>query len=80
MIVSPRTQEAHDSLKEDARAFALRTDRDEIAPGASGRVAIVVDKSAFSSENGPVDLALELFRHDGLLNALVVLDHRLARE
>jgi hypothetical protein len=55
-------------------------DRDEIPPGASGRVAVVVDKSAFISKNRPADLVLELFRHDGLLNALLVLDHRLARE
>jgi hypothetical protein len=67
-------------FREEAKPFALHMDRDEIPPGASGRVAVVVDKSAFTSKDGPADLALELFRQDGLLNALVVLDHRLARE
>jgi len=67
-------------FKKQAKPFALRTDREESAPGATGRVAIVVDKSAFASENGLTDLVLELFRHDGQLNAVLVLDHRLARE
>jgi hypothetical protein len=63
----------------EAKPFALRTDRDEIAPGESGNVAVVVDRSAFTTENGPVDLALELYRHDGLRETYVLLDERLAR-
>lgn len=62
------------------RPFALRMDSTEIAPGASGTLAVVADQSAFTSEKGPVDLALELFRHDGLQQAFVLLDHNLARK
>jgi len=63
------------------RPFALRTDRDEIAPGQSGTVAVVVDRSAFKTEHGLVDLlALELYRHDGLMDTHVLLDRRLVRE
>jgi uncharacterized protein (TIGR02268 family) len=64
----------------DPRRFALRQDRDDIAPGESGNVAVVVDRSAFQAENGPVELVLELYRQDGWRQAFVVLDQRLARE
>jgi uncharacterized protein (TIGR02268 family) len=64
----------------DPRRFALRQDRDDIAPGESGNVAVVVDRSAFQTENGPVELVLELYRQDGWRQAYVVLDDRLARE
>jgi ABC-type thiamine transport system substrate-binding protein len=64
----------------EEKPFALRTSQDEIVPGASGYVAIVADKDAFSSKSGPVDLVLQLFRQDGLLQAYVALDQRLVRE
>ncbi|MFP2908666.1 DUF2381 family protein [Pyxidicoccus sp. 3LFB2] len=64
----------------EARPFALRMDRSSIAPGASGRFAIVADKSAFKSDGGFTNLELELFRHDGLQQGYVLLDHRLVRE
>ncbi len=32
------------------------------------------------NKSGPGPLALEIFRHDGLRQAYVVLDHRLVRE
>ena len=64
----------------EARPFALRMNADAIAPRSSGRLAVVVDRSAFKSGSGFDNLALELFRHDGLQHAYVVLDHRLARE
>ncbi|QSQ21117.1 DUF2381 family protein [Pyxidicoccus parkwayensis] len=64
----------------EARPFALRMDRDSIAPGASGRFAVVADRSAFKSDGGFTDLALEFFRDDGLRQGYVLLDHRLARE
>ena len=65
----------------EVRPFALRTDRDEIPPGESGHVVIIVDKSAFTSESGPTPLVLELFRKEGgLRQAALILDHRLARE
>jgi uncharacterized protein (TIGR02268 family) len=59
----------------EARPFALRTDRDEIAPGETGNIAVVVDKSAFETESGLVNaLALEIYRHDGLMDTHVLLD------
>ncbi|WP_158502162.1 DUF2381 family protein [Vitiosangium sp. GDMCC 1.1324] len=65
----------------EARPFALRADRDEIAPGETGNIAVVVDKSAFDTESGLVNtLALELYRHDGLMDTHVLLERRLARE
>jgi hypothetical protein len=66
--------------REQTKPFALRTDRDEILPGEVGTVAIVVDKSAFKTEKGLESLTLELFRHDGKLNAVLILDPSLARE
>jgi hypothetical protein len=63
----------------EARPFALQKDWDELAPGASGILAVVVDKSAFTSQEGPCNLTVELYRHDGLLVGHVVLDRRLVR-
>jgi uncharacterized protein (TIGR02268 family) len=64
-----------------ARPFALRMDRAEIVPGQSGRIAVVVDKSAFESKEGQlVDLALQIFRGDGLLQVMVRMDHTLIRQ
>ncbi|XXF77227.1 DUF2381 family protein [Myxococcaceae bacterium GXIMD 01537] len=64
-----------------ARPFALRMDRDEIAPGQSGKIAVVVDKSAFQTDGGQlVDLALQIFRGDGLLQVAVAVDHSLLRQ
>ncbi len=64
----------------EKKEFALRTSRDEIQRGESGYVAVVADKSAFTSKDGPVHLVLELFRHDGLQQAVVLLDHRIVEE
>jgi hypothetical protein len=63
-----------------ARPFALRMDRAEIVPGQSGRIAVVADESAFTSKEGLVDLALEIFRQDGLQQVVVVMDHTLIRK
>ncbi|MBN9686817.1 MULTISPECIES: DUF2381 family protein [unclassified Corallococcus] len=63
-----------------ARAFALRTQHEEIAPGAMGRIAVVADDSAFQSPQGLEQLALELFRSDGLSQAYLVLEQRFIRE
>jgi hypothetical protein len=52
----------------------------ELAPGASGAFAVVVDQRAFVSEKGLVDLTLEIFRSDGSQQVAVLLDHRLVRE
>jgi len=62
------------------RPFALRMERAEIAPGQSGRIAVVADKSTFESKEGLVDLALAIFREDGYLQVLVKLDHTLIRK
>ena len=58
----------------------MRADRDEIAPGESGNVAVVVDQSAFKTVNGTAELILEIYRKDGWRQAYVVLDERLTRE
>lgn len=65
----------------ETRPFALRADRDEIAPGGTGTIAVVVDRNAFRTEGGLVNtLALEVYRQDGLLETHVVLERRLVRE
>jgi hypothetical protein len=62
------------------RSFALRMSRSAIEPGTSATLAVVADQSAFSSATGAEDLNLELFRQDGLQQAIVLLDHRLIRQ
>jgi uncharacterized protein (TIGR02268 family) len=69
-----------DMTSRTARPLALRMNRAEIIPGASGALAVVVDRSAFISEKGLVDLTLEIFRSDGSQQVVVLLDHRLVRE
>ncbi|KFA94307.1 DUF2381 family protein [Archangium violaceum] len=63
-----------------ARPFALRMERPELVPGQSGRIAVVADESAFTTKEGLVNLALEIFREDGLMEVLVNLDHTLIRK
>jgi uncharacterized protein (TIGR02268 family) len=60
--------------------FALRLDHPEIAPGQSGTIAVVADRSAFESKEGLRDLALEIFRQDGERQVIVSLDHGLIRK
>jgi hypothetical protein len=63
-----------------ARPFALRMNRSTIVPGQTGTIAVVVDKSAFEGKDGElVDLALQIFRGDGLLQVAVALEHTLIR-
>jgi uncharacterized protein (TIGR02268 family) len=69
-----------DQTSRTDRPFALRMTQAEIVPGASGTFVVVVDQSAFASEQGLVDLTLEIFRNDGLQQVVVLLDHRLIRE
>ncbi len=69
-----------DLTSRTARPFALRMNRTELVPGASGTLAVVADKSAFVSEQGLVDLTLEVFRSDGYQQLMVLLDHRLVRK
>jgi hypothetical protein len=64
-----------------ARSFALRLDRSTLSPGQSGKIAVVVDKSAFQTKEGElVDLALQIFRGDGLLQVAVALEHSLVEK
>jgi uncharacterized protein (TIGR02268 family) len=60
--------------------FALRMDRAEIVSGQSGAIAVVMDQSAFESKAGLRNLALEIFRQDGLRQVVVNVDHRLIRK
>ena len=70
-----------DSIVGPIRPFALRLERNEIVPGQSGRVAVVVDASAFENREGKLaDLALQVFRGDGLLQVMVRMDHTLLRK
>lgn len=62
------------------RPCAVRMTPRAIAPGASGAVAIVADRSAFVSDNGLESLALQLIRDDGRVQALVMLEPSLVRE
>lgn len=59
---------------------AVRMTPRSIAPGATGAVAVVADRSAFISENGLETLALQLIRDDGIVQVFVKLDPSLARE
>ncbi|MCP3144408.1 DUF2381 family protein [Pyxidicoccus xibeiensis] len=64
----------------ETRTVAIRATHSSIPPREEGRLAFIVDKEAFVDAGKPTQLALELVRHDGLRQALVVLDPRLARE
>jgi hypothetical protein len=64
-----------------ARPFAIRMDRATIVPGQSGTIAVVVDASAFATKGGDMtDLALQIFRGDGLLQVAVALEATLIRK
>jgi len=64
-----------------ARPFALRMDRATIVPGQTGRIAVVADKSAFLTDDGQLtDLALQIFRGDGLLQVFVKLERTLVQK
>jgi hypothetical protein len=62
----------------EARPFALRFNREEIAPASTGTMAIVVDRGAFMSANRPVALELKLYHRDGTKHTSITLDPRLA--
>ena len=79
-LLTTRPGEKPPLLFSESKPFALQADRDEIAPGASGFLAVVVDSSAFTSQEGPCDLTVELYRNDGLMETHVLLDRRLVRE
>jgi hypothetical protein len=64
-----------------SRPFAIRSERSTIQPGQSGKIAVVVDKSAFETKNGDMtDLALQIFRGDGLLQVAVTMEAALIRK
>ncbi|HYO74049.1 MAG TPA: DUF2381 family protein [Archangium sp.] len=79
-LLTTRPGEKAPILFGEMKPFALQKDWDELAPGTSGVFAIVVDKSAFSSQEGPCDLTVEIYRHDGLLAGHIPLDRRLLRD
>ncbi|HYO68764.1 MAG TPA: DUF2381 family protein [Archangium sp.] len=63
------------------RPFALRMDRTTIVPGETGKIAVVADKSAFLTDDGRLtDLALQIFRGDGLLQVFVKLERTLIQK
>ncbi|MFL5349012.1 MAG: DUF2381 family protein [Hyalangium sp.] len=64
-----------------SRPFAIRLEHSTIEPGQSGKIAVVVDKSAFETKDGNLtDLALQIFRGDGLLQVAVALEASLIRQ
>lgn len=64
-----------------SRPFAIRLERSTIQPGQSGKIAVVVDKSAFETKTGDMtDLALQIFRGDGLLQVAVTMEASLIRQ
>lgn len=64
-----------------SRPFAIRLERSTLHPGQSGKIAVVVDKSAFETKDGNLsDLALQIFRGDGLLQVAVALEASLIRQ
>ncbi|NRD48830.1 DUF2381 family protein [Corallococcus exiguus] len=63
------------------KTVALRAERESIAVGQTGAIAFVVDRSAFLDPEGKFEeLALEVYQHDGRLQAAVLLDPQLVRE
>lgn len=61
----------------EERPFALRMEQEEIARGATGNFAVVMDEQAFeskSAKSGLDKLVLEVFRSDGLQQVSVVLE------
>jgi len=64
-----------------SRPFAIRLERSTIQPGQSGKIAVVVDKNAFETKDGNLtNLALQIFRGDGLLQVAVTLEASLIRQ
>jgi hypothetical protein len=62
------------------RDLAFRSTTPSIAPGESGVVAIVSDRSAFVEAGKVTNLVLEIYRHDGVRQAFVPLAHQLTEE
>ncbi|CAM3115661.1 DUF2381 family protein [Corallococcus sp. ZKHCc1 1396] len=55
----------------EPRPFALRTTHPTIAPGATGRIAVVTDLASFDANRDGDRRVLEIFRDDGLRQAYV---------
>ncbi|EPX64044.1 hypothetical protein D187_005177 [Cystobacter fuscus DSM 2262] len=62
------------------KPFALRMNRPEIDPGASGRIVVVVDRREFTTDAGLVDLNLDMAQWEGTLRVSIMLDRRLLKE
>jgi uncharacterized protein (TIGR02268 family) len=67
------------TVTEEKKPFAMRASEAFVQEGASGRVAVVIDAHAFDASQGPERLVLEIFRQDGLKEAIVELDPSLLR-
>ena len=67
------------SNEEKKKPFAMQTSEAFLYEGARGRVAFVIDAHAFDASGGPERLVLEIFRQDGLKEAVVELDPSLFR-
>jgi uncharacterized protein (TIGR02268 family) len=66
--------------KEEKKPFAMRVSQAFLHEGTIGRVAFVIDAHAFHASEGPERLVLEIFRQDGLKEAIVELDPSLLRQ
>lgn len=69
-----------DKPSPDMRPCAVRMMPRSIAPGETGTVALVVDKSAFVSGKRLEALALQIIRADGRVQAFLKLEPSLARK
>ncbi|MFP2905661.1 DUF2381 family protein [Pyxidicoccus sp. 3LFB2] len=58
----------------EERPFALRMYPSSIAPGETGRIAIITDKASFASKEGADPLVFEIFRDGGLREGYVVVN------
>jgi uncharacterized protein (TIGR02268 family) len=65
----------------EQRPFALRMHPASIAPGATGRIAIITDTASFGSKEGADSLVFEIFRDGGLREGYVVVspEHAIRR-
>lgn len=63
----------------ESRPFALRMDRPEILPAATGTLAVVVNKAAFFKGTRTVNLRLSLYRDDGREHAVIKMEQYLVQ-
>jgi uncharacterized protein (TIGR02268 family) len=71
---SLKTARLHSMSSGKESAVAVRSTSPSVAPGRSGVVVVVADKSAFIENGKLTSVLLELYRYDGLRQAFVQLD------